>query len=343
MPSKARNIAGRPIGRVETRDWIYLAIIIAFGGSSFAMIRGAVETIPPAVIAVSRLWIGAAVLCAFVVAKRRKFPKFLAPGENGPRLHRAWGSMLAVGVVGNTVPFFIFPWAQQYVDSGLAGIYMAFMPIWTLGLGFLFADESITPQKVVGFGLGFVGVVILMGPDAMSGAASASTLAQAAMLFAAFLYAGSAVLARRAPPVRPRVYAAGVLLCAAVAATPSLFFVDFASDQWSLTSILCVIGLGVFPTGLNAFVIVALIRRAGAGFMALANYLTPLWAVLLGAAIYAERLSLSTFLALGVILIGVFVTQRRPAPQSDLDNASLHPDSAAAHRNLADNAVDDGK
>ena len=68
--------------------------------------------------------------------------------------------------------------------------------------------------------------------------------------------------------------------------------------------------LGVFPTGLNGVLIIMLIRRAGAGFMALSNYFIPLWAVGLGAIMFQERLDWNVLGALGVILAGVAVSQR---------------------------------
>lgn len=300
-------------------NWALLALIVAFGGSSFVMIRSAVETAPPALVAVGRLWVGAILLYILMRAAGRRLPPFLVriKTEQGQRLEirRSWRWMIAVGAVGNVLPFFIFPWAQQYVDSGLAGIYMAFMPIWTLALAYLFAGEALTRYKTIGFFMGLAGVVILMGPDALGGAATSDIYAQGALLFATFLYAASAVLARRAPPIRPRVFAAGMMIVAAVMASPALLFVGWEAENWSYVSIMSVIGLGVFPTGLNGVLIIMLIRRAGAGFMALSNYITPVWAVIMGALIYNERLAASAFIALVIILIGVAVSQRAAAPK----------------------------
>lgn len=297
-------------------DWGLLALIVAFGGSSFVMIRGAVETIPPAAVAVGRLWVGAILLYGLMRAAGRRMPPFFVHTKTSESarwlIRRSWRWMIAVGVVGNVLPFFIFPWAQQYVESGLAGIYMAFMPIWTLVLAYAFAGEGLTRYKVVGFVLGLAGVIILMGPEALGGAASSDIRAQGALLFATFLYAASAVLARRAPPIRPRVFAAGMTLIAAIMATPVLFFIDWNMQDWSFVSILSIIGLGIFPTGLNGVLIIMLIRRTGAGFMALSNYITPVWAVMMGAIVYNERLAMTAFAALAIILIGVAISQRKP-------------------------------
>lgn len=293
-------------------DWGLLALIVAFGGSSFVMIRNAVETVPPAAVAAGRLWVAAALLYAVMRAKGFRLPPvFIRKGINW-RIRRSWLWMIAVGAVGNVLPFYLFPWAQQHVESGLAGVYMAFMPIWTVALAFAFAGERLSGRKLFGFGLGFAGVVVLMGPDVLKGALSSNLAAQAGLLFATFLYGVSAVLSRRAPAIPPPVFAAGMLIVAAAMAIPALFFVDLQREAWTASSLASIVFLGVFPTGLNGLLIIMLIRRTGAGFMSLSNYITPLWAVALGALVYQERLGWTVFLALAVILAGVAVSQRSP-------------------------------
>jgi drug/metabolite transporter (DMT)-like permease len=219
--------------------------------------------------------------------------------------------MFAVSAIGYTIPFFIFPWAQQFIESGLAGVYMAFMPIWTLGLAYLFANESLGRAKLAGFALGFSGVILLMGPDVIGGAARSSLFAQAGLLVATLCYAISVILSRRTPPIRPRVFACGTVLGAAIMSTPVLFFTELHPQEWALGGMLSVAALGVGPTGIAGILIIMLVKRAGAGFMALANYLTPMWAVMVGALLFGERLGLNVFFALAIILAGVAVSQRR--------------------------------
>ncbi len=293
-------------------DWALLALIVAFGGSSFAFIRKAVETAPPAVVAAGRLWVAAILVYFLMRAAGRRLPPFLIRSGNNWRIRRSWIWMIAVGASGNVLPFYFFPWAQQHVESGLAGVYMAFMPIWTVGLAYFFAGEHLTGRKLAGFALGFLGVILLMGPDAVKGALTSSFLAQAGLLLATLLYAVSAVLSRRAPPIRPRVFASGMLIVAAFMAVPALLFTDLKQEEWSAASLWSIVFLGVFPTGINGVLIIMLIRRAGAGFMALSNYITPLWAVGLGAIMYHERLELNALIALAIILAGLAVSQRSP-------------------------------
>lgn len=295
-------------------EWALLALLTTLGGSSFTFIHAAIETVPPALVAVGRLWIAAIALYAVMRAKGRKFPSLIVRTKSGLRPHRLWAWMMAVGIVGYSIPFLIFPWAQQYVESGLAGVYMAFMPLWTLGLAYLFADEKLTPQRIAGFLMGFVGVLILMGPEVIAGVAGSSFAAQAGLLLATLLYAASAVLSRRAPAARPRVFSAGIVLMGAVFATPALLFTSIDPATWSAKSIASIFILGLGPTALAGVIIIMIIRRAGASFMALANYVTPVIAVILGALLFHERLDPTAFVALAVIFAGVAVSQRKSKP-----------------------------
>ena len=310
-------------------DWAILGVIIAIGGSSFVMIRNALETMPPLSIALGRMWIGSILVYAIMRHAGRRLPPLFIRAHGRYHIRRSWLWMTAAGIIGVTIPFLIFPWAQQYVESGLAGVYMAFMPIWTIALAYFFAGETLNSRKLIGFILGFIGVLILMGPEVLQGAVGSDLWAQASLLVATFCYAASIVIARRAPPIRPRVFTAGMVIVATIAATPALFFMTFDASQWSLSSMLSVIGLGVFPTGINGLLIIILVRRAGAGFMSLSNYFTPIWAVAMGAAFYNEKLALGVFIALVVILIGVAISQSKARSQKQ--PAPLHRDGVAAN------------
>lgn len=305
------DTASRPLkaeGRAEALDWAIFAALVAIGGSSFAFIKGAIATVPPAIVAVGRLWVGAAFLYTVMRAGGERFPP-LRDEAGARRLSAVWASMLWVSAVGYAIPFLIFPWAQQYVASGLAGLYMAFMPLWTIGLAHFFAGERLTRAKGAGFALGFIGVAVLMGGDAFAGAAGSSLAAQAALALATLCYSISVIISRRTAYVPPRTFACITVLGGAVLATPALLLAQFDPAGWSPGSVVSVIALGLGPTGLAALLIIIVVQRVGAGFMSFANYLTPVWAVALGAILYHERLHWSAFAALVVVLAGVAVSR----------------------------------
>lgn len=302
-------------------DWALLALLTVLGGSSFTFIHAAIETAPPAVVAVGRLWIAAAALFFLMRAKDQNLPPLLIRTTSRRVLNPIWGWMIAIGIIGYSVPFLIFPWAQQYVESGLAGVYMAFMPLWTLGLASLFADERLTAPRVAGFLLGAAGVLILLGPETVAGLRTSGFLAQAGLLVATLCYAVSVVMARRAPATPPRILSAGVVAMGALFATPALLLSPMDPAAWSPKSLASILVLGLGPTALAGFIIFTIVARAGAGFMALANYGTPVVAVILGAAVFHERLEVSALVALGIILAGVAISQWKPKPVTRPDQA----------------------
>ena len=286
------------------------AALVAMGGSAFGFIRIAVDAMPPATVAIGRLWIGAAALYVIMRVAGRRLPPLFVRSAQRWRIRRSWKWMIAVGVSGNVAPFFLFPWAQQYIESGLAGIYMAFMPIWTIVLAYFFAGEALNARRAFGFAMGFAGVAILIGPEVLKGVFDADLKAQAGLLLATLCYAVSAVLARRAPPIRPRVFSAGMMIAAACAASPALLVTPIDASAWSPGAIASVLALGVFCTGLTGYFVIILVRRVSAGFMALANYLIPVWAVIAGVVLFGERLSPNAVIALAVVLAGVAIDQR---------------------------------
>ena len=146
-------------GRTLT-EWALLLALVAMWGSSFMFNKLGVATVPPLTLVAARITIGAAVLLVLVYAKGLRLPPF----------GRIWGAFTVLGVVGNALPFFLITWGQQAVESALAGILMAAMPLATLVLAhFVVQGERVTTGRALGFVLGFLGIVLLMEPAAVAG------------------------------------------------------------------------------------------------------------------------------------------------------------------------------
>ncbi|WOI52354.1 DMT family transporter [Parvularcula sp. LCG005] len=290
------------------QHWLILMIIVVCGGSSFSGIRIAVETAPPAVVAAGRLWVATLMLAVYMKATGRE----MLPLREGGRLSPSWIFALFIGLAGYAVPMTLFPFAQQHVSSMLAGIYMAFMPLVTVILAATFADEPLTVRKITGFAAGTLGVIILIGPDALSHLLSDSVIAQGALLLATTGYAISSVLTRRAPPAAARSFAVAIMLLAAIAATPLAIREGLRESAISIRSWLAIVYLGLVPTGLTAILIINVVRGAGAGFMAMGNYLTPGVAIILGMLMFGETLEWRFLFGLIAILTGVAIAQPGP-------------------------------
>ena len=127
-------------------DWLLLFALVAMWGSSFMFNGIAVSSLPPLTIVAGRVGIAAIVLIVFVYASGRRLPA----------LDRHWWPFVVVALIGNAIPFYLITWGQQVVESALAGILMAFMPLATIVLAhFLVAGEHMTRQRALGFAGGF--------------------------------------------------------------------------------------------------------------------------------------------------------------------------------------------
>jgi drug/metabolite transporter (DMT)-like permease len=225
-----------------------------------------------------------------------------------------WANYAILAFIGNCIPFTTITWGQQRTDSALAGILMAVMPLATMVLAHFFVrGEHMTRQRVLGFILGFAGIVVLMGPPALGkfDGASLATLSQLAILFGALCYAGNSVLTRvlvRGDDVL--VASTAMLLVASVIALPVALYVDRPwTIQSSGASLWAIIWLGVGPTAIATVVYFKLIASAGPTFMSLVNYMSPAVAVFLGVALLGETPGLHAYIALGLILLGIAVSQ----------------------------------
>ena len=280
-----------------------LFLLASLWSSSFAAIKIGVGTIPPLTLAAGRIAVAAAVLYALIALR----------GQRLPRSARLWALFFLLGITGNALPFTLIAWGEERIDSGLAAILMAVMPPATVLLTHVFTrDERLTVPKLIGVAMGFAGVVLLIGPEALRGLGGEAGR-QLAVAGAAVCYAVTATVARFVPPSPPAVRSAAVMICASVQMIPLALLVD---QPWALSpsagSVAALVYLALFPTALATIIFFQLISARGATFVALNNYMIPVLGVIWGASFLGERLSLQALGALALILIGIGVTNLRP-------------------------------
>lgn len=288
-------------------DWLILATLGLMFGASFMGVSVALQGFGPLSIAAYRIALGAAILVAFAKASGRRMPPLSA--ANGLAI---WGAAITMGAFSNAVPFFLLGWAQEHVASGFAGVSMAAMPLITLVLAhFLVAGEQITLRRLIGILIGFIGVVVLIGPSAFETTGMAQeNLARLVCLAAGACYAIGSIVARLCPDVDRRAFAATTLVAATVMILPiALWREGLPAEMPAVLPALSVVLLGIFPTALAQILLVILVRRAGPTFLSLVNYQVPLWAIFLGALILGEALPSSLIWAMLLILIGVAISQ----------------------------------
>lgn len=227
-------------------DWLTLATLGLMFGASFMGVSLALQGFGPLSVAAYRITLGAALLVIFAKASGRRMPSPLAP--NGVAI---WGAAITMGAFSNALPFFLLGWAQEHVASGFAGVSMAAMPLITLVLAhFLIAEERITLRRLIGILIGFVGVLVLIGPSAFESTGGAlENTARLVCLAAGACYAIGSIVARLCPEVDRRAFAATTLVAATVMILPVALWQEGLPPQLpTMPAILAVILLGIFPT-----------------------------------------------------------------------------------------------
>lgn len=282
-------------------DWLAIAVLGLVWGGTFMVISFALQGYGPLTVACARTSFGALTLLVALRVMRQTLPRGMA----------VWRYILPAGVLSTALPFFLLSWAQGFVPSAFAGLSMAAVPLFVLPLAHLFSDEPMTARKLLGFSLGFLGIVIVLGPEALAG--PSSLLPRAACFAAALCYAVSSILTRRCPKVDPIGFSAATLIVGAVVLLPAMLVFEGAPHWAGSVPGLAIVFLGLVPTAIAALLRVHIIRRVGSGFMTLTNYQVPLWSMGFGTLLLGETLPHSFFAALVLILAGMAISQSRRA------------------------------
>ena len=270
-------------------------------GSNFTLIKVGVAEIPPATLTFVRMALGAALLLAVAAARRVVWP----------RDRRSWSVLFALAVLGAALPQGLIAWGEQSIDSGLASILMALMPVAAILIAHILTrDERLRWPMATGVAVGFGGMLILVGADALDGLGAAVS-AELAVATAALCYAFNAVIARQVSHLSTLVVGAASLSIAALLCLPVALTVEspWAVDP-SADAIWSVLILGVAGTGGAALLYFAIINRSGATFLALSNYLVPLVGVVLGTVFLDESMTAQAWIALAMVLGGLALARR---------------------------------
>ena len=247
--------------------------------------------------------IGAAVLWVLMLARGQKLPPL--------RDRKRWVAIIGMGLAGSVFPFFLITTAQETVNSSLAALYTAAVPIFVVsGATFLFADERMNRGTEIGVLTGFAGVAVLFGPDAMKGLGDASVVAQLLLILATMNYALASLMARGAPRIEAIPFATGFVTLAAVVSWPLAFTVHPSEVNADWTHWAAVVGLGVIPTAIAQALYMYLIARTSATFLSLTGYAIPVVSAVLGWIFFRETQSWQALIAFALILGGVWLARR---------------------------------
>jgi drug/metabolite transporter (DMT)-like permease len=279
----------------------WLVVLGTTWGGSYLFIKVVVAEVPALTLVAGRLLLAAAIMWLLLAVSRKAIP----------RGRELWGAYAVMGFFSGALPYGLIAWGERTISSGLAALLQGTMPIFTVVLAhFLADDERMTPVKILGVLLGFAGVGVLMLPDLRRGQ-DAYLLGQLAVIASSVSYAAATIFARNRLRGQPAlVSTTGQLTMGAVFTVPVALLVDRPFD---LAPSLPVVGswlaLVILGTVIAYVIYYALIERTSATFVSTVTYIIPVIGLILGALVLAETLSLTLWISLGLVLLGVLLVR----------------------------------
>ncbi|WKZ40168.1 MAG: DMT family transporter [Anaerolineales bacterium] len=278
---------------MKPKHWIVFILLGIIWSTSFLWIKIGVQDIGPMALTAFRMVFGALTAIAIAVYQKLSFP----------RDAKTWRLFAILGPASLAIPIFLISWGEQTIDSAVASILNATVPLFTLLIAhFWIHDDKITFQKTLGLLIGFAGVLILMSKD-MLASEHGSVIGQLAVILASLFYAGSAVAIRKyTQHINNTMRGVGLLMTSTV-----LMWVvgPVAERPFEFPSLpitwVAALWLGVLGSGLAMIMMYYLIHEIGPTRASLVTYLFPVGGVLLGVLFLNEHLSWQ--LIAGTVLI----------------------------------------
>lgn len=267
-----------------------LALLALLWGSSYLFTKVAVAEIPPLTLVAARVTL-AALFLLLVMALR---------GQSLPRDALTWRRLLVQSLLNCSIAWSLLAWGQQHIEASLASVLNSTSPLFVFFITLLVTrHEPAGALRLAGACLGLLGVLLIVGVDALAGLGQ-QVAGQAAALFSAVLYGCAAIYGRRFGHLPPTVTAAGTTLCAALCVLPAALLLE---RPWTLSpgleSLASAAILGVVCTGTALLLYFRLVRTLGSLGVASQAYLRAGVGVLLGVVVLGEEIT--AVVALGVL------------------------------------------
>jgi len=282
---------------MKPKHWVVFITLGVIWSSSFLWIKISLEEVGPLTLVAYRCLFGLVVTGGWAIIQRKDWPRGLGD----------WLPFIVLGFTNIASPFFLISWAEQEIDSAVASILNALVPLFTLVIAHYFLkDDRMTLQRVVGLLIGFCGVIVLLSKDIQSGRQD-SLLGQGAVILATLFYAVSSVYARKSTQhtpglvrgAAPLVSASAVMwLGAGTIERPVV--IPHLPMTW-----VALLWLGVLASGIAFVMMYYLLHEIGPTRATMVTYLLPLGGVVLGVVFLNEELSWQ--LAVGSLLIFVSI------------------------------------
>ncbi|MGW0188534.1 DMT family transporter [Streptomyces sp. NPDC003362] len=286
-------------------DWrVRFAALSLIWGFSFLLIKVGTGAYAPFQVTLGRLVFGTAVLAAAMAMRRQRLP----------RGARTWAHLTVAAFLLNALPFSLFAYAELTIPSTLAGICNATSPLWGMALSLVaLSEDRPTRLRVAGLGIGFLGVLTVLG--AWQGFAGLDATGTAMALLASLSYPIGWIYVRRtfagAPDSHLSLTGAQLLLATVQLAIVTPLFTS-APTAFPLVPLLAVAALGALGTGVAVLLQYGLVAEVGPTTGQMVTYFIPVIATAAGVALLGEPLAWSTPVGAAIVLAGAALTQVRP-------------------------------
>ena len=291
--------------KMDAFDWVMLITLATVWGGSFLFNAILVAELPVITIVAIRVTVAALALWGFVRVTGRKIP-------TSPKV---WGALLILGVLNNAIPFSLIVQGQTQIPSGLASIFNTTTPLFTiLVAGFFLTDERFSVPRVLGVVVGFSGVILMVGPEALGGL-GADFWAQLCALGAALSYGFASVFGRRFRELKvdPVMVATGQVTMSSLVLWPIALWIDGLQDIWGLSfnAAASMFGLAVLCTSFAYILYFRILERAGATNISLVTFLVPISAIILGVLVLGESIFIKEIIGMTLIGLGLAIIDGR--------------------------------
>ena len=284
---------------MSRRNWFLFFFVGFIWGIPYLLIKVAVEDLSPPVIVSARVAIGAAILIPIAVKHGSLMPAI-----------RAWKYVIPYAIGEMIGPWFLITAAEQKMTSGLTGLLVATVPIWTTILASLHGDKTVWHHKrLLGILIGFIGIILVVGIESFSGRQSIVAIAMVLIASIGYSWAVTMITAK-VPHIEPISINGVAMVFTAIVYLPFVFL--NAPEHMPSAKVLgSVLVLGLFPTAMAFILFFQLIKDIGTARGSLVTYLNTAFAVVLGVIILREPFTLGIALGLPLVLIGSYFASRK--------------------------------
>ena len=293
---------------MSKRGWLLFLSLGLLWGMPYLLIRIAVAEIDPLVVAGARTVLGSLLLLPLALHRKALAPAF-----------RQWKWLLAFTLIEISLPWWLLGHAETRINSSTAGLLIAVVPLFAALIVTRLGHEKLEARRLFGLALGFAGVALLVGLDIHF----TDLGAVAATIVVALCYAiGPIIIDRKLKDVPAIGVITGSLMLATVIYLPFAPFLMPSSVSLAAGSSL--VGLGVLCTAAAFIVFFALIAEVGPARATVITYVNPAVAIVLGALVLDEPLTLGMAVGFPLVILGSFLGTMRskatatPAPPAQL-------------------------